>query len=135
MIRSRVGRLLALGALIVGGIIEASSTASADVFTTVDFSNQANFTWVSHAETDPSGPTNIYFPGGPLGPNTFNGIPFDITSNTEGNQAWNSWTASGGSDAVQTLTIPVNVFGVKDVYTLINTYWGRSGVPTALTFT
>jgi hypothetical protein len=54
-------------------------------FTPVDFSNQANFSWVS-PEPDPGGPTGVYFPNGPIGQVTLGGIPFDITSNAAGYQ-------------------------------------------------
>jgi hypothetical protein len=104
-------------------------------FTPVDFSNQANFSWVS-PEPDPGGPTFVYFPNGPVGQVTLGGIPFDITSNAAGYQAWNAWTASGGSNAEESITIPVGVYGVTEVYTLINTYWTDPGATLAsLVFT
>jgi VCBS repeat-containing protein len=95
-------------------------------FSPVDFSNQANFTWVG-AETDPSGPTAIYFPNGPVGQVALGGVPFDITSNNAGFQAWNAWTAAGGGNQEETITIPVGIFGVTAVDTLINTYWALPG--------
>jgi hypothetical protein len=95
-------------------------------FSPVDFSSQANFTWVG-PETDPSGPTSVYFPGGPTGNQVLGGVPFDITSNASGYQAWNAYTASAGGNAEEVLTIPVGVYGVSDVYTLINTYWELLG--------
>jgi autotransporter passenger strand-loop-strand repeat protein len=103
-----------------------SPTTTAPSFTTVDFSNQANFTWTGR-ETDPGGGTGVYFPGGPSGQVTLGGIPFNITSNAAGYQAWNAYTAAGGGNGRVSITIPVGIYGVTAVYTLINTYWELLG--------
>ena len=99
--------------------------APAQTFHPVDFSSQANFTWVTQAETDPDGTSGIYMPGGPVGAVTLGGVPFDITSNQQGLQAWNGWM--GGQLGQESMTIPVGVYGATAVYTLINTYWDLPG--------
>jgi hypothetical protein len=108
-------------------ICTGQQTASAQGLTPVDISAQANFTWVSQPQTDPNGKMGIYFPGGPVGLVTLGGVPFNLKSNGAGYQAWNAHVAAGGGGGQQTITIPVGQFGVTDVYTLINTYWGLSG--------
>jgi hypothetical protein len=109
-------------------------TGTSTAYSPVDFSSQANFTWVG-PETDPDGATGTYFPGGPVGSVTLGGIPFNILSNAAGFQAWNGWVASGEENGTVSITMPVSVYGATDVYTLINTYWGTSGSYTALVFT
>jgi uncharacterized repeat protein (TIGR02543 family) len=117
-------------------ILYAQWTANApSTYSPVDFSSQANFTWLAQ-ETDPDGATATYFPGGPVGSVTLGGIPFNIATNAAGFQAWNGWTASGGENGTVSITMPVNDYGATDVYTLINTYWGTpSGPYTTLVFT
>ncbi len=97
---------------------------AASLFAAVDFSGQANFTWVSHPETDPDGKTAIYMPGGPVGRVTLGGVPFNIKSNAETNEAWNAWM--NGLVGQTNLTIPLGVYGVTNVDTLINAYWEAS---------
>lgn len=94
---------------------------------TVDFSSRANFSWTSVEETDPNGVTGIYFPGGPTGQVILGGIPFDIKANAGGYQAWNAYIAAGGGSGEQSITIPVDKYGVTDVYTLINSFWSFPG--------
>jgi len=98
----------------------------AQQFSPVSFSNQANFTWVGE-ETDPSGLTGIYFPGGPVGPVTLGGVPFNISSNASAYQAWNGYFAAGGTANPASIKIPVGIYGVTTVYTLINTFWELPG--------
>jgi len=53
-------------------------------------------------------------------------IPFNLPSS--GNNYWNSYYEPGGrGNSVIDYEIPVNIFGVTEVYTLLDTYWGRSG--------
>ena len=78
-------------------------------------------------ETDPNGASGIYFPGGPTGRVTLGSIPFNIMSNSAGYQAWNGYVAAGGGSGQESITIPVGDYGITDVYTLINTYWGLAG--------
>src|SRR5262245_57542549 len=105
----------------------AVASANTDYFP-VDFSSQANFTWIA-PQTDPNGTTATYFPGGPSGSVTLGGVPFNITSNGAGFQAWNGYIATGGGGGTTSISMPVGVYGVTDVYTLINTYWGSAGGP------
>lgn len=127
---------IAFFALSVLTILVTPMSASANtVFSPVNFSSQANFTWLA-PETDPDGTTATYFPGGPSGSVTLGGIPFKILSNAAGFQAWNGYVASSGRNGTVSITMPVGVYGVTEVYTLINTYWGAPGVSyTAVVFT
>ena len=70
-----------------------------------------------------------------MGSVTLGGVPFNIRSNAAGFQAWNGYVASRGKPGTVSLTVPVNIHGATDVYTLINTYWAASGSYTALVFT
>ena len=122
-----------------GGASQAEAVSATGVaYSPVDFSSQADFTWLA-TQTDPIGATATYFPGGPVGSVTLGGIPFNIRSNAAGFEAWNGWVAAGGpgsTDGTVTLTIPVNVYGATSVYSLINTYWGSASASyTALVFT
>jgi hypothetical protein len=131
-------RLLVMAVLVVTAlgfsVTTGASASGTAAYSPVDFSSQANFSWVA-PQTDPNGAMAAYFPGGPLGSVTLGGIPFNILSNAAGFQAWNGWVASGGGSGTVSMTIPVNDYGATDVYTLINTYWGASGSYTALVFT
>jgi hypothetical protein len=61
---------------------------------------------------------------------TFNGVPFTVTEDAQGNTAWSK---AGAASA--TLDIPVNVFGVTKAYTIANTLFGASGATVgAVTF-
>lgn len=59
----------------------------------------------------------------PEGNGTFGGIPFEIP--VGGDNVWNARFAAGSNP--RTLTIPVGLFGVDQVHTLINTHWGETG--------
>jgi hypothetical protein len=120
---------------LLASVITSFSASASTIYTPVNFSGQANFTWVA-PQTDPNGTTAAYFPGGPVGSVTLGRIPFNILSNAAGFQAWNGHVAATGGNGTVSITMPVGVYGVTDVYTLINTYWGASGGShTALVFT
>ena len=51
------------------------------------------------------------------------GVPFRIEPT--GNNMWSANVASGANPRV--LTVPINVEGVREVHTLINTDWGQTG--------
>jgi hypothetical protein len=111
----------------------ACSRAVADTCYQVGFSDQANFSWGSSGD----------LPMAPVGMATLGGVPFNIESNTAGNQAWAAAiairAANGGTDpgGVVSIGIPVNTYGATHVYTLINSFGGMAG-PDAyawLTFT
>lgn len=59
----------------------------------------------------------------PTGQLLFAGIPFYIEPT--GNNSWNSNVATGPNPRV--IDIPVNIFGVREIYTLMNTGWGEPG--------
>jgi hypothetical protein len=57
----------------------------------------------------------------PTGAQTFGGVPFRLTDGKP-----YAWVATEGPNP-RILEIPVNVFGVHDVHTLMSTYWGQPG--------
>ena len=63
----------------------------------------------------------------PAGNVTLAGVPFSIPVNPN-NNTWYSSDVSG--DGTHPLTIPVNIYGVREVDTLIITQWGASGSQT-----
>jgi hypothetical protein len=66
----------------------------------------------------------------PMGDQTFGGIPFGIP--TSGNNTWHSEYAA---DSIpRYLDISLNIFGVHEVHTLINTWWGQEGTYNSLEF-
>lgn len=72
----------------------------------------------------------------PTGAQTFDSVPFQIGNGPNVNDPW-AWSgvhAVTGGPA--TLVIPVNIFGVSEAYSLINTFWGANGLPAlaAITF-
>jgi hypothetical protein len=85
-------------------------------FTQVDISGQANYSWLPD-----------YLPGAPTGNVTLGGVPFNIASNAAGHQGWSAQSAGDDPDGRKSITIPINVYGVTDVYTLINTIYGQRG--------
>ena len=85
-------------------------------FTKIDISHQANYSWLPD-----------YLPGAPTGNVTLGGIPFNIASNAAGNQGWSAQSARDDQDGHKSITIPAFVYGVTDVYTLINTIYGQPG--------
>jgi uncharacterized membrane protein len=64
--------------------------------------------------------TNISFPSGEI---LLGGVPFVIPAS--GDNYWHSAAATGPNP--RTINIPVGRFGVMEVHTLINTYWGQGG--------
>ncbi len=62
-------------------------------------------------------------PNFPAGNVTLGGVPFSIPAT--GNNYWSS-AATGGS-AGRTFAMSFEQYGVTDVYTLINTFWGQPG--------
>ncbi|MBM4293856.1 MAG: hypothetical protein FJ126_03000 [Deltaproteobacteria bacterium] len=63
----------------------------------------------------------------PAGDVTLGGVPFSIPE-SPANNTWYSSVLSG--DGTNPLTIPVNIYGVQEVDTLIVTQWGASGSQT-----
>jgi len=62
-------------------------------------------------------------PAFPSGSVTLGGVPFVIPQS--GNNYWHSVAATGPNP--RTIDIPLGRFGVWEVHTLINTYWGAPG--------
>jgi hypothetical protein len=86
-------------------------------FTTVDLSAYQN----AKIQERSGGGTFADFPLGAVG---LGGVPFYIPA--QGN---NEWRRGGGSDhdgEIAVLNIPVNQFGAKAAYTLIDTDWGTA---------
>ena len=97
--------------LAVGNTLASSFKATAvQLYKTIDFSDGFNHSLQS---------INPDFPSGNL---ELGNVPFDIPNTT--NNIWHSHFASGPNP--RTLTVDVGLFGVTEVHTLINTYWGQS---------
>jgi hypothetical protein len=117
-------------------LVAQTDTVLGEVFDQVAFSSQANWTWAG-VESIPGQPSGVTLPGAPTGLTTLGGIPFNIRSNTEGKEAWNAYIATNGGSGQASITMNVNVYGVTNVYTLINTFCGQGGPNSyaSLTFT
>ena len=69
---------------------------------------------------------SVYSPLFPSSTQTFSGVPFAFESDGNGNNAFLNGT----------LVVPVNVYGVSTVYTIINTAWGQLNATVgSITFT
>lgn len=116
-----------LGPALVAG---ACATAHAQ-YVTLDFSSQFN---VSR-----TGALLLNGPTYPFGAQTLGGVDFAMGGSADPNAlwAWGSLLNQDGSVAggTRTLEIDVNVFGVREAYTLINTHWGQSGPNSYLSVT
>ncbi len=112
----------------IGLLFAGAGPARAEIMTNVDISSQANFTW-GGASAVPGEAIVIRLPGAPTGPTTLGGIPFNITSNVDGNQAWNGVVAAASQSGLGTVSVTFNtsVYGATDIYTLINTFAGQPG--------
>lgn len=110
-----VARHLTRLAGLAAGVALAASPAAAQ-FQTIDIGPQTNSGFCA------AGVINcMTFPGGLQ---TLGGVPFDIDQTPGGDpRAWFSVLQAGPNP--RTVTIPVGVFGVTDVYTLISTFWGE----------
>ena len=98
-------------------LILAAGNASALVYQPVDFSSdftgrlqQAGANYINESTLTLAGTVDL------------GGIPFYIPGSPEYNY-WHSYYASGTSS--KTLDIDVGLYGVSEVHTLINTYWGQ----------
>jgi cysteine-rich repeat protein len=69
-------------------------------------------------EYSDGGTYSALFPG----THTWNGVPFELVLDSYGFTAWHK-----PGSAPESLAIPVNVFGVTRVYTIINSAWGTIG--------
>ena len=96
--------------LAFAAVLLPSAVFGGTVFHRVDISGHANFSWNGSAD----------LPGAPIGPVTLGGVPFSIKSNSKGFQAWSSYIAAKLGAGTMTLRLRQNVYGVRTVYTLIN---------------
>ncbi len=108
--------------------VSQPQTRSGD-FHFVCLTNVANFTWAA-PDTVHGEAVGTRLPGAPVGRVTLGGIPFDIASNTNGKQAWHADIAANGGSGQVSITLPVNIFGATEIYSLVNTWCGQPG-PTA----
>ena len=111
----RIALPLALVVLILGG---APLSAATLTYTPISFHYNGFH--------DGAGDTST-----PAGHVTLGGVPFAIPENPN-NNTWYSSDVSG--DHTNPLTIPVNIYGVQEVGTLIVTQWGETGSTATLEF-
>ncbi|MDX2018035.1 MAG: hypothetical protein SFY95_10410 [Planctomycetota bacterium] len=117
---------------LLGLALAAGVCASAHAqYTTLDFSSQFNIS--RSGALIANGPTY------PFGAQTFAGVPFAMGGTANAGDLW-AWGALLNQDSsvaggTRTLEIDVNVFGVREAYTLINTHWGQSGPNSYLSVT
>jgi hypothetical protein len=95
-------------------VVCLSSPGRAD-YVTVSLADYAN------ARIQGYQPTSAGYPEGPV---TLGGIPFNIQT-AGGNNAWNAEAVAGPYPHV--LSIPLNIYGATNAYTLINTFYGTPG--------
>jgi hypothetical protein len=102
--------------------IAAVPTAASAATVTIDLSPYSNGNWSGEG-----------FGSVPKGNVTLGGTPFQIAAATPDYAGY--WTAAnvGGSNP-KVLTVATNVYGVTDAYSLINTFWGRTGSDATVTF-
>ena len=114
---------------------EDFSLTSASVFTYAprsgnffygNFTNQANFTY-AESDSVPGEPLGVREPGAPAGLVTLSGVPFNIASSPSGKQAWHADVAANGGSGPVSLVCYPGIYGVTNVYSLINTWEGQSG--------
>jgi hypothetical protein len=61
----------------------------------------------------------------PTGPQNFGGVPFSIP--VDPNNYWAGAAAANFGSGTVSVTIPVNVYGVSSIFTLMNSMWGLAG--------
>jgi hypothetical protein len=105
--------------IIAIALIAATSALAAEV--TVDISDLANLLWASPFCDNGIVAASTF----PSGSQTFGGVPFAIP--TAPNNYWSGALAGNCGSGTVSLTIPVGVYGVGSVFTLLNTFRGESG--------
>lgn len=98
--------------MVLGGL--AASAGGAPVFEPFDFSNAHNFRLQDLHSNFPEGLIEL------------GGVPFDIPKNTP-NNIWLADPSFSSSDPI-ILDIPIGVFGVMEVHSLISTIWGVADI-------
>jgi hypothetical protein len=94
----------------------------------IDISALANEPWTY------VGPNDFIIINGdtfPIGPQIFGGVPFAIPAGN--NNYWAGAAAANFGPGTVSITIPVGVFGVTSVFTVLNSMWGWAG-PTPYLF-
>jgi hypothetical protein len=89
---------------------------------TVDISSVANEPWTF------TGPNDFLIINGstfPTGLQNFGGVPFSIPAGPD--NYWAGEAAANFGSGTVSLTVPVGVFGVTSVFTLLNSMWGWAG--------
>lgn len=109
-----MGRACAMMASAVA-VVALSATGAMGQFTPISLASVAN------ARLQDSWPTFTGVPY-PEGAQNWGGVPWDIVSG--GNNTWYSRRVSGANP--RQVTIPINVSGVTNVYTLMNTWQGTT---------
>ena len=94
----------------IAALAIALATPASAAFVTVDMTPAINGNWSQQS-----------FPTVPQGNVTLGGVNFQIASQN-GFAAYRGFTGSGS----QSYTFSTNVFGVTNVYSLLNTFWGSS---------
>jgi hypothetical protein len=98
----------------------------------IDLTTLANEPWTF------TGPNDFVITNGsgfPTGAWNFGGVPFMISAGP--NNYWAGGAAANFGSGAVSLTIPIGVYGVRSVFTILNSMWGQFG-PNAylfLTFT
>jgi PEP-CTERM motif len=100
----------ACAALILG--VGRTAPARADLVYVTDFTKTANM----QANIEPSYPSGIF------APNNGFGTSFDITSDANGHNYGELRGSDGQLFSPGTYTVDIGIFGVTDVYTLMNAY-------------
>jgi hypothetical protein len=84
----------------------------------INISAKANFNWCSA--------TPINCTTYPFGTKSYNGVTFDIPGTATTDNVWSAYQAANTGSEKVSVTIPVNIKGVKTVYTLMDTEWGST---------
>ena len=102
--------------------IAAVPTAASAATVTIDLAPYINGNWSGEG-----------FGSVPKGNVVLGGTPFQIAAATSEYAGY--WTAANvGGNNPKVLTVATNVYGVTDAYSLINTFWGRTGSDATVTF-
>lgn len=115
--------------LLCGALVGVCGFAAASMgqFVTVDFSSQFNMSR-----------NHPYLANGgamPYGNQTFNGVPMAMGGDANIDTLW-AWTGLGLSQEVtQILHVDTNIAGARNVYSMINTFWGQGGPNSYLSVT
>jgi hypothetical protein len=116
--------------LIAGAAIVLGAAPAAAQYQTINLGGLTNSTFFNAGVTNGG-----YFP---FGAQILGGVPFVIDQTIgEAAQARGWFSSVAASSGIASVVVPINVFGVDRVYTLMNTMWGQPGAASfaSLTFT